>query len=258
MICRKCGTDIDVGSVLPDGTLRCPGCGAVYRRSAASRPQQTQAPQETASAQPVAPRQYTPPQPDTPAQPVYFARGPVLVQQQREKVKKIIKEKSKIPLWLVAIIGALLVIVIILIFSDGGGGNPYQKQYELIERYESAYNNQDFYAMTQCFEPSAIQFSNGLASAMGGNMSAYMQMVPLVSEVLGASGVMNEYFGKVDFIPYKCTVKGSEGVIAYHVEYVRDGKTEKFDQAAALKQVDGNWYMSAVQPSQDELFGQLK
>ena len=235
MRCQKCGTEIDTKIIQSDGTLRCPGCGVIYRRLASqNRAQSQQSPQpQVRQSQPAPPVQ----------QPLYNTHSQRTVQTPQSNTTKVIVEKTRTnakPLILtIAIIGMLVVAIITI--TNSGGGNPYAKQYELIERYESAYNKQDFYAMIQCFEPSATEFSTGLANLLyGNNASAYMNMAPYASELLGASGLMDNYFGKVNFTPYQCKVNGSEGVIAYHVEYVRDGKTERFNQAAAIKQVDGN------------------
>lgn len=43
MQCPKCGTEITRDDVMEDGSIRCPGCGAIYRRRAANESQQTEA-----------------------------------------------------------------------------------------------------------------------------------------------------------------------------------------------------------------------
>ena len=227
MYCQKCGTEIDTRYPGPDGTLKCPQCGMVYR---------------PVNYEPVQ-QQYEQP-----------------AQQQTESVQKKIhyedKEK-KSSLKKIIIAAAVILTAVILTVTLFGSRSPYSKQYALIARFVKAYNNQDIYAMIDCYEPMAKQFLGGMITLAGGDANI-KDILPYASKAFGASGAMEDVYGKIKFEPYNCIVDGSESIVAYHVEHTLNGKTQKLDdEAAQLVQVNGEWYFSSVQADQKTLMSKF-
>ncbi len=284
MYCKNCGTEIDTRYPFPDGSVQCPQCGMIYRpanyQPAQPQYQQPQF-QPTNSQNAQTERQprrrradmYGDQQdaPQEPEQPQYQQstgqqfRQPLTptyqqpVQQQSASVQ--IAKKS--PLGKIIIAAATILIAVILSVVLLGNRSPYAKQYALIAKFEKAYNNQDYYAMIDCFEPQVKQLLGGLMSlngAMNGTnySSSMMDILPYASKALGASGVMEGNFGKVKFTPYSCKVNGTDAVVGYHVEHTINGGTQKYDEAAQLVQVNGEWYFSSVQADQNALLSQVE
>ncbi len=284
MYCQNCGAEIDTRYPFPDGSVQCPQCGMIYR-PANYQPvqQQYQQPQfQPTNSQNVQP-EHQPrrrradmygDQQDASQEPVQsqyqqptgqqFRQPPTPTYQQpvqQESASVQIVKKS--PLKKIIIPAAAILVVVILSVVLLGNRSPYAKQYALIAKFEKAYNNQDYYAMIDCFEPQVKQLLGGLMS-LNGSMngtnysSSMMDILPYASKALGASGVMEGSFGKVKFTPYSCKVNGTDAVVAYHVEHTLNGNTQKYDEAAQLVQVNGEWYFSSVQADQNALLSQVE
>ena len=172
---------------------------------------------------------------------------------------------KKIPVWAVTIIALLVVIIVIIAAgnsSSGGSRNPavkYREQFELMERFENAYNKHDYYAMFECFDPAVMQFYSGMISIgmslSGANISSsdLQAVMPGLSQMFGASGFLDEAAGQIDFQPFNFVGNDAGGIIVYHVKLRKNSGNEEFDQAAELIKVDGKWYFSSTQRDQDTL-----
>lgn len=284
MYCQNCGTEIDTRYPFPDGSVQCPQCGMIYRPAnyQPAQPQYQQSqfqPTNSQNAQTerqprrrradmYGDQQDAPQEPEQPQfqQPTgqQFRQPPTPTYQQPvQQQSASVQIAKKSPLGKIIIAAATILVVVILSVVLLGNRSPYAKQYALIAKFEKAYNNQDYYAMIDCFEPQVKQLLGGLMSlngAMNGTnySSSMMDILPYASKALGASGVMEGNFGKVKFTPYSCKVNGTDAIVAYHVEHTLNGSTQKYDEAAQLVQVNGEWYFSSVQADQNALLSQVE
>ena len=172
---------------------------------------------------------------------------------------------KRIPVWALTIILLLIVIIVIIVAgsSSSGGGkgaaSKYKEQFELVEKFEIAYNKHDYYAMFECFDPAVMQFYSGLLgigmSLGGANISSsdLQAVLPGLSQMFGASGFLDEAAGQVDFQPFNFVGNEAGGIVVYHVKLKKPSGNEEFDQAAELIKVDGKWYFSSTQRDQNTL-----
>ncbi len=123
-------------------------------------------------------------------------------------------------------------------------------QAKLLKRLESAYNEQDIYAMIECFDPGVTKAFYAMAKLFGVNADAMQSIMPFASKALGQSGAVdNDYWGSVELTPTALSENGSTGNIEYTVLITySNGTTREIEDSVATVKIDGEWYFSAFQP----------
>jgi len=120
---------------------------------------------------------------------------------------------------------------------------------DILPKLERAYNNQDIYAIIDCFDPSIAEATFGLMDLFGLDSSAFEQIMPLFSEMLGASGLLDSgQWGTVKLSEVSTNINGSSATLVYQVNLsFSDGTTQSFQDTIQTELIDGIWYISAIQ-----------
>jgi|GEM_PF-3100406 hypothetical protein len=125
-------------------------------------------------------------------------------------------------------------------------------QAKLIKKLETAYNNQDVYAIVECFDPALTNAFYATAKLLGIDSDSIKSIMPFASKAIAESGTLdNEYWGNVQLTPIEINENGNEGTIEYEVclNY-ENGNNRVFNDTVAVIKVDGDWYFSAFQLNQ--------
>ena len=250
MFCRKCGTELDTTKRLENGTVRCSGCGALYRPKVSSSSTRTQ---DRTSA--TLPRRS-----DNSSYASRRARsrfGSAHTVPRTAHTNTNSRLRSFKPM--VALIMAIVVIVSAVAVTttairNGTGISVFESSEEkglkkLLSRLQSAYNSQDIYGIIQCFDPSLSDATFGMMKLLGVS-DAFKSIIPFASKVVGASGIVdNSSWGKCNLSIVEYSVDDSKGSLTYQVSLTyTDGTKNTFNDTANVMMVDGTWYFSAFQP----------
>ena len=274
MFCRKCGTELDTTKRLENGTVRCSGCGALYRpkgSSSASDSQSIAPDRETDTVESTTAtnnddykrikRQAT--ERINRAKSAAEKTGKRLAAQAREVDYEGIRNRAykgtqtaknvvtgfigdflnlkvgKYPAWI-----ALIAVVIIIVLSVSiFGGGKYSAQYELLSRMEKAYNKKDMNALMSCFDPNVTQSLMSLAGLVGINADTIESMIPFGNLIASQVGVsISDNWGKVKIKGLSCSVNGSSGTIRYRITWTGAGKTTSVEDTEKIIKVGNKWY----------------
>ena len=125
---------------------------------------------------------------------------------------------------------------------------------DVLPRLERAFNNQDLFAIIECFEPIVSNMLFGtmsLAIAVAGGQvgpDALAAIMPFASQALGASGIMGDW-STVSLTPLSDDISGSSASLTYNVALTHtDGSRSSFDETILTTYIDGVWYIAAFQP----------
>ena len=120
---------------------------------------------------------------------------------------------------------------------------------EILPKLEKAYNDQDLYAVVECYEPSAADAMFGLLELFGVKGNAMKQIMPFFSKALGASGALDDgQWGKAKLSEISSDINGSNATLKYNVNLTySDGTTKNLEDTIQMVLVDGTWYISAFQ-----------
>ena len=134
--------------------------------------------------------------------------------------------------------------------GSGEKSTSLSKPADILPRLEKAYNDKDYYAIAQCFEPSVSQAAEGLADLLGGAMglSGITKLMPFASKLMGAF-MDNDTFGTVTLTEVNTTNTGPlTAKLTYKVHIVYpNGQMKDIAETSDCVLVDGVWYFAAVQ-----------
>jgi hypothetical protein len=127
--------------------------------------------------------------------------------------------------------------------------NPNAGPATILPRLEKAYNDQDIYAIIECFEPSVSQLLWGVSSLLGIKEDAAKNIIPFASQALGASGAMDsETWGSVALTGISEDISGTTALLTYNVSLTyKNGTKSSFEETIQTVEVGGQWYIAAFQ-----------
>ena len=120
---------------------------------------------------------------------------------------------------------------------------------DILPKLESAYNDQDIYAIIECFDPRITEAFFGFMDLFGLDGSTFEQIMPFLSEILGASGLLdNGQWGTVMLSEVSTNINGSSATLVYQVNLTfSDGTSQSFQDTIQTELIDGAWYISVIQ-----------
>lgn len=272
MNCVKCHTELTRANLQPDGSVICPGCGAIYRprnKDANSTSSTTAEPPHhthsfATSLQHTNDSTYEPRRTRQASDLSHTASQTAHVHTHPEFYKPIIV----LILAVVIIIGIIAVVTIAKNnksdSTQSTGNSDSVSLFEsadekglkdLLSRLQIAYNSQDLYGIVQCFDPSVSDATLGIIKLFGLN-DAFKSIIPFASKVIGASGIIdNSSWGTCKLSIVEFSVDGSSGSLTYQVAITyNNGTTNTFNDTANIMKVSDTWYFSAIQPVNPNLY----
>ena len=129
---------------------------------------------------------------------------------------------------------------------------------DILPKLEKAYNDQDMNAIVECFDPSIQSATIGFLELFGLKGEAMKQIMPFFSQVLGASGLLdNGQWGTVRLEEISTQIDGTDATLVYSVNLsYSDGTTQQIEDTVQTVLIDGTWYIAAIQiPSVDPAGG---
>jgi len=120
---------------------------------------------------------------------------------------------------------------------------------DILARLESAYNNQDIYAIARAFEPGVVDAAFAILDMFGMGGSLVELVMPLFSTALGASGVLDDgQWGTVNLTEISTQIHGNTATLTYEVQLTfSNGTVYSFTETIQTIQINGVWYISALQ-----------
>jgi hypothetical protein len=120
---------------------------------------------------------------------------------------------------------------------------------DILPRLERAYNNQDIYAIAECFEPGVIDIAFAIMEVFGFGSGALKHILPFFSTGLGASGVFDEgQWGLVTLTEVSTQDYGATAMLTFdvHIAYP-DGTNGTTTDTIHTVLIDGVWYIATIQ-----------
>ncbi len=129
------------------------------------------------------------------------------------------------------------------------------EQVKLLTRLENAYNNQDIYAVIECFDPMITNAFYAGIKLLGVDADAIKGIMPFASKLIAQSGMTDSAnWGSVEFVPLDYSTDGLSGTITYQVNLsYADGSSRTLEDTASIVNVDGKWYFASFQPMQNQV-----